>query len=118
MADLWRADGSGQGNIVKQIDQICGVVGNGARSRALLVEHVSEDTLSTVSLLEGVGDAVDWIGKSGVVYQIQNAFTQLVLRRVCADIVGPKDGVSLLHRLADGTDTTHNSSGVPIRNRE
>ena len=114
VTDLWRADGSRQGHVVKQIDQICGVVGDGAGSWTLLIEDVSEDTFSAVSLFEGVGDAVDWVGESGIVYQIQNAFAQLVLRRVCADIIGPKDSVALLHRLTDGTDSTHNSSGVPI----
>lgn len=91
------------------------MVGDSARSRALLVEHVSVDTLSAIRLLEGVGDAVDWVGESGIVYQIQNALTQLVLRRVRADIVGTENGISPLHRLTDGADTADNPGGVPVR---
>lgn len=114
MTDFGGADGGRQRYIVKQIDQIGGVVGDGARSRALLVEYVTEDSLSTVGLLEGVGDAVDWVGESGIVYQVQNALAQFVLRRGCADIIGSKDGVASLHRLTDGADTAHSSGSVPV----
>ena len=73
------------------------MVGEGARSQVLLVKYISEDTLSTVGPLEGVDDAVDWVGKSGVVYQIQNSFAQLVLWGGCADIVNPEDSIASLH---------------------
>ena len=79
------------------------MVRDGTRSQVLLIECVSIDTPSAV------GDTVDWVQESCIVYQIQHSFAQLVL-----DIVFVKGSITPLHGLTDGPDMMDSPNSILI----